>query len=124
MFVDDLPMWGYIGDVVNENFLVGEVSGFSKTYLFPHLIFRFGINNSNIVSASITTDSSRKVDITNSEKSFEVTFSYAVQFYNINLEWKDRMSSYVDYRFVPDSFEIHWLSIINSFRWFYFLQHS
>lgn len=31
------------------------------------------------------------------------------------LEWKDRMSRYADSRFVPSSFEIHWLSIINSF---------
>jgi len=30
------------------------------------------------------------------------------------LKWEDRMSRYHDSRFLPGSFEIHWLSIINS----------
>ena len=36
MFVEDLPMWGYIGDASGEDFIMGEVEG-SQTYLFPHL---------------------------------------------------------------------------------------
>ena len=55
MFVEDLPMWGYIGDVSDEDFIIGEVSG-SKTYLFPHLHFYFGYNNDQIVAAKVTTD--------------------------------------------------------------------
>lgn len=55
MFVEDLPMWGYIGDIEAEDMLIGEVSG-SKTYLFPHLHFRLGYNSGNIVSAKVTTD--------------------------------------------------------------------
>lgn len=55
MFVEDLPMWGYIGDVADEDLLIGEVQG-SKTYLFPHLQFHLGFNNDQIVSAKVTTD--------------------------------------------------------------------
>lgn len=55
MFVEDLPMWGYVGDFVNEDLLMGEVEG-SKTYLFPHLQFHLGFNNDQIVSAKVTTD--------------------------------------------------------------------
>ena len=29
--------------------------------------------------------------------------------------WQDRLTRYTDSRFVPASFEIHWLSIINAF---------
>lgn len=55
MFVEDLPMWGYVGDVVDEDILIGEVEG-SKTYLFPHLHFLLGYNRDQIVTAKVTTD--------------------------------------------------------------------
>jgi transmembrane 9 superfamily protein 1 len=58
MFVEDLPMWGYIGDVTDEDFLIGEVKG-SKTYLFPHLHFYLGYNGDQIVAAKVTTDVSQ-----------------------------------------------------------------
>lgn len=55
MFVEDLPMWGYIGDVVDEDLLIGDaVAG--KTFLFPHLHFKLGHHNGQIVSAKVTTD--------------------------------------------------------------------
>eukprot|EP00567_Pseudictyota_dubia_P000277 CAMPEP_0197466170 /NCGR_PEP_ID=MMETSP1175-20131217/64911_1 /TAXON_ID=1003142 /ORGANISM="Triceratium dubium, Strain CCMP147" /LENGTH=630 /DNA_ID=CAMNT_0043002201 /DNA_START=589 /DNA_END=2481 /DNA_ORIENTATION=- len=115
MFVEDLPMWGYIGDFENEDFVMGEVEG-SKTYLFPHLHFKLGYNDGNMVSASVTTDAERKVDITNSKKATEVQFSYSVEWvWEKELPWKYRMTRYADSRFLPSSFEIHWLSIINSF---------
>lgn len=59
MFVEDLPMWGYIGDASGEDFIMGEVEG-SQTYLFPHLHFRLGFNGEKIVSAKVTTDVSSK----------------------------------------------------------------
>jgi hypothetical protein len=55
MFVEDLPMWGYIGDTADEDLIVGEVAG-SKTYLFPHLHFYLGHNQNKIVAAKVTTD--------------------------------------------------------------------
>lgn len=55
MFVEDLPMWGYVGDTADEDILVGEVEG-SKVYLFTHLHFFLGHNNNQIVSAKVTTD--------------------------------------------------------------------
>lgn len=58
MFVEDLPMWGYIGDVADEDLIIGEVEG-SKTFLFPHLHFYLGYNGNQIVSAKITTDVSK-----------------------------------------------------------------
>lgn len=55
MFVEDLPMWGYIGDVANEDIIMGEVEG-SKTFLFPHLHFYLGYHDDQIVAARVTTD--------------------------------------------------------------------
>ena len=55
MFVEDLPMWGYVGDVSGEDLLIGEVDG-SHVYLFPHLHFRLGYNGNQLVSAKVSTD--------------------------------------------------------------------
>jgi hypothetical protein len=57
----------------------------------------------------------RRVDITDVNKPQTVQFSYSVEWYPEQLAWKDRLSRYAESRFVPSSFEIHWLSIINSF---------
>ena len=58
---------------------------------------------------------SRRVDITNTNIPQTVSFSYSVEWVEEELEWKDRLVRYADSQFVPPSFEIHWLSIINSF---------
>jgi hypothetical protein len=55
IFVEDLSMWGYIGDTRDEDLIVGEVTG-SKTYLYPHLHFYLGHNKNKIVAAKVTTD--------------------------------------------------------------------
>jgi hypothetical protein len=60
MFVEDLPMWGYIGDAADEDLIVGEIEG-SKTYLFPHLHFYLGHNQNQIVAAKVTTDVSKYI---------------------------------------------------------------
>jgi len=57
----------------------------------------------------------RRVDITEVDYPKTVQFSYSVEWYPEQLEWKDRLTRYTESRFVPSSFEIHWLSIINSF---------
>ena len=55
MFVEDLPMWGYIGDAIDEDIILGE-SEASRTFLFPHLHFVLGYKDQKIVSAKVTTD--------------------------------------------------------------------
>lgn len=115
MFVEDLPMWGYIGDTADEDLIVGETEG-SRTYLFTHLHFLLGYNRNQIVAAKVTTDMDRRVDITDVTRPKSVQFSYSVEWYDEpDLLWKNRMTRYADSRFLPGSFEIHWLSIINSF---------
>jgi hypothetical protein len=58
----------------------------------------------------------RRVDITDVTTPIEVQFSYSVEWYEEpNLLWRERMTRYAESRFLPGSFEIHWLSIINSF---------
>ena len=114
-FVDDLPMWGYIGEVVHEEFLLGKSIQGAKVFLYPHLHFTIGYNNDQIVSANVTTNPEQRKDITDTKQGQEIVFSYSVDWvHEPNLKYSNRMSRYVDSTFLPDTFEIHWLSIINS----------
>lgn len=116
MYVEDLPMSGFIGDIVDEDVVAQDImgTGEGKTFLFPNLQFTFGINKKQIVSASVRTDTSKKVDITDISKPMTVSFTYSVEFKDDPLEWKHRMTTYTNSIFAPQSSEIHWLSIINS----------
>lgn len=115
LFVDDLPMWGYAGEVAHEEFLLGKSIQGAKVFLYPHLHFVIGFNGDQIVSANVTTDVSRRVDITDATKGLEVEFSYSIDWvHEPALAYDNRMFRYVDSTFLPDTFEIHWLSIINS----------
>jgi Endomembrane protein 70 len=56
MLIEDLPMWGYVGDVEEQEMVSVE----AKYYLFPNVHFHLGYNNDQVVSARITTDVSLK----------------------------------------------------------------
>mmetsp|Transcript_7080 Transcript_7080/g.11417 ORF Transcript_7080/g.11417 Transcript_7080/m.11417 type:complete len:596 (+) Transcript_7080:92-1879(+) len=115
MFIDDLPMWGYLGEEEGEELLLGNLEG-ARRYLYPHLHFAVGYNQDQVVSVNVSTNPQRKVDITDMADGTQVTFSYSVDWvHEPHLAHADRISRYVDNRFLPASFEIHWLSIINSF---------
>mmetsp|Transcript_8308 Transcript_8308/g.14075 ORF Transcript_8308/g.14075 Transcript_8308/m.14075 type:complete len:595 (+) Transcript_8308:31-1815(+) len=116
MFLDDLPMWGYVGEVTHEEFLLGKSIQGARVYLYPHLHFSMGYNGDQIVSVNVTTDPKRRVDITDIIAGQEIVFSYSVEWVNQpDIKYDNRMQRYEDSAFLPSSFEIHWLSIINSF---------
>lgn len=116
LFLDDMPMWGYVGEVVHEDFLLGKSIQGARVYLYPHLHFSIGYNNDQVVSANVTTDPKKRVDITDISSEKEVAFTYSVEWIHIpELKYEDRMKHYLDSNFLPTTFEIHWLSIINSF---------
>lgn len=115
MFIEDLPMWGYVGEVEGEDVLLGNLETVRR-YIYPHLHFSIGYNEDQVVSVNVSTNPQRKVDITEEFDGTEVAFSYSVEWVTrMDLEWPARMSRYHDSRFLPGTFEIHWLSIINSF---------
>lgn len=105
-------MYGYVGEASGDD-LLGEIMEDGKVYLFTHLHFELGYNDGRIVSADLTTQDETKLDITDSSKSVSVKFTYSVQWFSSDIEWKHRFNKYS--KFLPESFEIHWLSIINSF---------
>lgn len=109
MYVEDLPMWGYFGDTIKENLILGENKK-TKTYLYPHYSFKFSTNENNIVAVQVKTDKNIKVELGN--EPVNVHFSYSVDWIDTPVSWENRMSFYDDSHFNKAT-NVHWLSIIN-----------
>jgi hypothetical protein len=78
MFIEDLPMWGYVGEVEGEDVLLGHLETVRR-YIYPHLHFSIGYNENQVVSVNVSTNPQRKVDITEEFDGTEVAFSYSVE---------------------------------------------
>lgn len=139
LFIDDMPMWVYIGEGESEDFLLGHTDK-SKHFLYTHLHFVLGYNGDKVVSANVTASPDNKADITSHDpthaglpslgeshgspgssshshgggKPITVKFSYSVEWVPSSVKPEERMDVYSQHTFMPAALEIHWLSIINS----------
>src|SRR5689334_15268093 len=83
--------------VVHEEFLLGKSIQGARVYLYPHLHFSIGFNDDQIVSANVTTDSKRRVDITDVTSGQEIVFSYTVEWVHTpEIKYQNRMKRYAD----------------------------
>eukprot|EP00252_Welwitschia_mirabilis_P000896 TRINITY_DN10892_c0_g1_i3.p1 TRINITY_DN10892_c0_g1~~TRINITY_DN10892_c0_g1_i3.p1 ORF type:complete len:594 (+),score=64.95 TRINITY_DN10892_c0_g1_i3:213-1994(+) len=110
MYYDDLPLWGFIGKIENEN----KASGKEPRYLlYRHLHFEVLYNNDRVIEVSVRTNPQYTVDITK-DKEIEVEFTYSVKWEKTDTPFEKRMDKYSKSSFLPQHLEIHWFSIINS----------
>mmetsp|Transcript_29334 Transcript_29334/g.77826 ORF Transcript_29334/g.77826 Transcript_29334/m.77826 type:complete len:600 (-) Transcript_29334:140-1939(-) len=110
MMLDDLPIWGYVGELETKSI---DADHRAHYYLFTHLDFSIAANGPNVIEVNVSADPLQRVDL--GASSNEIEFSYSVRWMNSSVPHGDRMNRYAQYSFLPQAFEIHWLSIINSF---------
>nr|CCC94940.1 putative endosomal integral membrane protein [Trypanosoma congolense IL3000] len=96
IFVDELPLWG----------MLGEVTPAGPT-IFVHRDFNLGITRNQIVDATMQTG---KAELLAEDR--EYTFTYSVNFTHSSIPFAERFSKYVD----KDTLElrVRWMSIVNS----------
>ena len=133
MMLDELPIWGYVGELdqrgtaLTPRDLLRQLKGASahhtvhdphgnstRYFLFTHLDFSLAYNGQHVIEVNVSADPLQRVDLA-SPGARDVEFSYAVRWAASDVPFAERMSRYAQYSFLPQSFEIHWLSIINSF---------
>ena len=133
MMLDELPIWGYVGELdqrgatLTPRDLLRQLKGQSahhtvhdphgnatRYFLFTHLDFSLAYNGQHVIEVNVSADPLQRVDLA-SPGARDVEFSYAVRWAASDVPFAERMSRYAQYSFLPQSFEIHWLSIINSF---------
>lgn len=107
MYIDDLPVWGIVGEV-EEN------GGVYSHYIWTHKKFDIGYNGKQIVDVNLTSENKVKLNL-----DAKIPFTYEVNWKKSNIKFEDRFDKYLD----PNFFQhrIHWFSIFNSFMMVIFL---
>eukprot|EP01100_Stratorugosa_tubuloviscum_P003354 TRINITY_DN180_c3_g1_i1.p1 TRINITY_DN180_c3_g1~~TRINITY_DN180_c3_g1_i1.p1 ORF type:complete len:582 (+),score=176.99 TRINITY_DN180_c3_g1_i1:78-1823(+) len=109
LFLDDLPIWGMVGEVLD-----GEPLNNDKLYIYTHTKFSISLNGPNIIEVNLTSDNPVLID-----SSSKITFTYSVSWHSTNTPFRDRFHKYLDNSFFEH--QIHWFSIFNSFMMVIFL---
>ena len=125
MYLDDLPIWGIVGEMEEKEF-----------YIWTHKKFEIGYNGDQIIDVNLTSEGKTKLKLGE-----EIAFSYEVTWKKSSLKFEvrlmmrmrktlllflhnfqDRFDKYLD----PNFFQhrIHWFSIFNSFMMVIFLVSS
>ncbi len=89
MFLDELPIWGFIGRAQ-------KVAGGVAYYLFTHIHFEVLYNGDRVIEVNVATDPHRTVDITE-DKPITVDFTYSVKWKETNVTFERRMEKYQRY---------------------------
>eukprot|EP00743_Colponemidia_sp_Colp-15_P002200 GILK01002386.1.p1 GENE.GILK01002386.1~~GILK01002386.1.p1 ORF type:complete len:577 (-),score=89.61 GILK01002386.1:135-1865(-) len=110
MFVDGLPVLDYIGDKIIDP----AKDNSTRYFLRTHVSFNIGYNQNDVVIANVSYDPDLRVDITDA-KDLRVQFSYTVKWSPSDVPFESRMDVYTWNAFAAHAYEIHWLSIVNSF---------
>jgi hypothetical protein len=104
MLLDDLPMRGFIGTVVQDS------NDRPHFYLFKHVHFSIEYNNNQVIHANVTPDTTRIQEL-GEEEELLIEFTYSVRWLATNTSYSDRLARYSE----KQEMEVHWISIMNSF---------
>ena len=121
-FLDDLPVWGFVGEFVDEatnrpitasaGNVEGDVRG--QSFIYTHKAFRIGYNGDRVVAVNLTAENPVPIS-----KGADVEFTYSVEWRPSATPFNKRFERYLDSNFFEH--QIHWFSIFNSFMMVIFL---
>jgi len=119
LFLDGLPIWGYLGEYDTDNLFL-EHTSIARHFLYTHLHFDIGHNDNRVVAVNVSLGQPpsyvpKREELNKEMRALDVTFSYSVKWVQSKIKYKDRMERYREDEFLPHTIEVHWLSIINSF---------
>jgi len=129
MYVDDLPVWGMVGEMLpdlsaaqGEKFgsdlshleeavaKHAENGGEFKAYVYTRRTLHVSFNDIRIIKVDLTSEPASLVEVKAGE---ELKFELDVQWTKTSTPFHSRFDRYLDHAFFKH--QIHWFSIFNSF---------
>ncbi|XP_042066809.1 transmembrane 9 superfamily member 1 [Salvia splendens] len=107
-FMDDLPLWGFIGEVLPDR------NRDNKHVLFTHKSLVINYNGNQIIHVNLTQENPKPL-----EEGRTLDMTYSVKWTPTNTTFARRFDVYLDYPFFEH--QIHWFSVFNSFMMVIFL---
>ncbi|KAI8059892.1 hypothetical protein BC940DRAFT_247236 [Gongronella butleri] len=116
MFIDDLPVGGFIGMVENANDAKN-----AQYHLFTHKSFIFEYNHDRIIGVTLedAKQSPATIRLDHKQPTTAVTFTYSVTWRATSDSFDDRFTRLLESDFFEH--QVHWLSICSSFVMVLFL---
>ena len=109
LFLDDLPMWGMVGEVLRDG-----ATGSMQKHIFTHRSLSISYNGNQIIETNLTSENPVAV-----KPGASLSFTYSVHWKQSNTKFDDRFNRYLEYDFFEH--QIHWFSVFNSFMMVVFL---
>ncbi|XP_073118956.1 transmembrane 9 superfamily member 1-like isoform X2 [Henckelia pumila] len=107
-FMDDLPLWGYVGEFHSKR------KGDNQHMLFTHKSITVKYNKNQIIQVNLTQQNPKPLEV---GRTLDMT--YSVQWIPTDISFARRFDVYLDHPFFEH--QIHWFSIFNSFMMVMFL---
>ncbi|CAH9109230.1 unnamed protein product [Cuscuta europaea] len=107
-FMDDLPLWGFIGEVLPDR------NQDNKHMLYTHKNIFVKYNGNQIIHVNLSQESPKPL-----EEGKTLDLTYSVSWTPTNISYAHRFDVYLDYPFFEH--QIHWFSVFNSFMMVIFL---
>jgi transmembrane 9 superfamily protein 3 len=123
MFVDELPVWGMVGEIVADEDVIKEIESHidrphgiaESTFLYTHKNFTIGFNGDNIIEVNMTSEGAVPI-----EAGHTYDLTYSVHWVEMpERSFASRFDRYLDNNFFEH--QIHWFSLFNSFMMVVFL---
>lgn len=83
MYIDDLPIWGVVGEVKDNNY-----------YIWTHKKFEIGYNGKQIIDVNLTSEDKALLEPTK-----KLSFTYEVIWKPTDVKFEDRFDKYLDHNF-------------------------
>lgn len=125
MYVDDLPIWGMVGEMLPENVNLEKLSGATENFeegtpLIPYVYTERDLvvsyNDNRIVKVDLI---SIPISLQKVEEGETYKFRTYIRWLSTTEEFHSRFERYLDNSFFKH--QIHWFSIFNSFMMILFL---
>ncbi|KAI5655885.1 hypothetical protein M9H77_24678 [Catharanthus roseus] len=97
LFLDDLPLWGFIG---HEDY-------YNKVMIYTHWNIAIHYNGEQIIHVNFSQENPKPL-----EKGRQLNMTYSVNWIPTDTKFSRRFDVYLDHRFFEH--QVHWFSIFNS----------
>jgi len=108
LFLDDLPIWGMVGEYFEEE------GSQPKVFIYTHKKFVITYNKDRVIEVNLTSENPTPI-----AEGATLEFTYSVNWQPTTVTFEERFRKYLDKSFFEH--QIHWFSIFNSFMMVIFL---
>lgn len=116
MYIDDLPIWGMVGEMVRDDGKQPDEVDPGRPKVFTDRKVVIAYNKDRIIHVDLYPEKASLRDI---EPGKVLTFNTYFEWKETKTEFEDRFHRYLDNKFFKH--QIHWFSIFNSFMMVLFL---